>query len=501
MNAGAANQAAREPSPAVILGTVSMCTMLYALTVTIVNVVLPQLQGAFSATPDQVAWVVTLNIVATAVVTPMSGWFVARWGRRKLMTWCIIGFAASTVFSGLADSLPALLVFRVGQGAFGAPLVPLSQAILIATYPPERRAMAQGVFGMSVVIGPALAPAIGGYLAEAYGWRWVFWLMLPIAGIALAGTLAFIRDPGEPERTRLDWTGFLLLAVAITSTQLIMDRGERLDWYDSPEILVLTALLLASFYVLVVHTATSPDPFIKLALFRDRNFTVGLFLVGVFGMLNFTPIVLFPPMLQNLKGYPDSLIGILLAMRGAGMAAGFFIASRMGRLDPRIGLVIGLGTISYSGWMMAAFNLDVAPTVVAWTGMVQGFGSGLMWVALSIVAFATLPPRLLPDGSAIFHLLRNFGSSIFISLSVTTALRTGKVSYAELTESINPFNEMQKMPGVTGAWDPQSIPGLAAISAEIDRQAQMIGYTNAFFMYAIVSLAALPLLLLVRIKP
>jgi DHA2 family multidrug resistance protein len=255
-----------------ILLTVSLCTMLYSLTVTIVNVTLPQLAGALSATPDQVAWVVTLNLVATAVATPLTGWAVARFGQRQVMIWAIAGFTVSTLLCATATSLPPLLAYRIGQGAFGAPLVPLSQAIVVATYPLERRAMAQGWFGMAVVVGPALGPVAGGYLAEAYNWRWVFLLLVPLCLAALVMVMVFIRDRGPRGGAPLDWTGFLALSIAVTCLQLVMDRGQRLDWFDSTEILLLATLMAGSFWVFLAHSFTHERPFISPASFSTATF-------------------------------------------------------------------------------------------------------------------------------------------------------------------------------------------------------------------------------------
>ena len=485
---------------AAILATMSLCTMLYALTLTVVNVALPQLQGSLGATPDQVSWVVTLNVVATAIVTPTTGWIVARWGERRVLIVSVTGFAVSSLLCATPTTLAPLLLYRIGQGIFGAPLVPLAQAIIVGAYPPHQRAMAQGVFGMSVVIGPAIAPTIGGYLAEAYNWRWIFLLILPLCVAALAGVLLVIRDIGARRRVKLDWTGFLALSLAVTCLQLMMDRGERLDWFNSVEIVGLAALMALGFYLFIVQMLTHPEPFISPALFRDRNFTVGLFLVFVYGLLNVTPTVLFPTMLQNLKGYPDSLIGMLLAMRGAGMVIGFFTAALMGRFDPRVGLFFGLGLIAWSGWRMAHFDLNVAPFEVAFCGVIQGIGTGVMWVPLSVVTFASLAPARLAEASALFHLLRNYGSSIFISLSVMAVVRTGKVNYSEISEAINPFNEVLRFQSVMGLWNPETLPGLAALSREIGRQASMIGYANAFLMYTLVCLCAAPFLVFVKIR-
>ena len=483
-----------------ILATMSACTMLYALTLTIVSVALPQLQGALGATPDQVSWVVTLNVVATGVATPMTGWIVARFGQRRVLIWAIVGFTISTMFCASATSLGPLLIYRIGQGLFGAPLVPLAQAIIVGAYPENKRAGAQSVFGMSVVIGPAIAPTIGGYLAEEYNWRWVFLLVLPLCVVSLAGVLAFIRDFSKPKAIRLDWTGFLALSIAITCLQLMMDRGERRDWFDSAEIVMVTTLMALGFYVFVVHSLTHEAPFISPTLFLDRNFTIGLLLVFVYGTLNITPTVILPSMLQSLQGFPDSMIGSLLASRGGGMVFGFLAAARIGRLDPRIGLSLGLALVCFSGWRMAHFGLDVAASEVAWVGAVQGFGCGVMWVPLSIVTFATLSPARLPEASSLFHLLRNFGSSIFISLSVMAIIRTGKVNYSELTEHVTPFKESLHFDSVTGLWNYESIAGLAAISREITRQADMIGYSNAFLMYTLTGLLAAPFLFFVKIR-
>lgn len=483
-----------------ILITMSMCTMLYALTLTIVNVVLPQMQGALSATPDQISWVVTLNVVATAVVTPMTGWFAARFGPRQVILWSVVGFSVSSLLCATATSLPPLLLFRIGQGIFGAPLVPLSQAIVVAAFPPSKRAMAQGVFGMSVVIGPAIAPALGGFLAEAYGWQWVFLLILPLCIAAFIGVFLFIHDSEKSQQVQLDWTGFLTLSVAVCCLQLVMDRGHRLDWFESNEIILLTTVLAVSFFVFLVHTATHDHPFINPELFLDRNFNVGLLLVFVYGMINVTPTVMFPALLQNLKGFPDSLIGTLLAMRGAGMVLGFLAASRMGRLDPRIGIAFGLACVGVSGWESASFDLNVSASHVGWIGILQGFGCGVMWVPLSVVTFATLSNRLLPDAAAIFHLLRNFGSSIFISLSVLAVVRTSSTNYAELTERMNVYSKHLEMPAVIGVWNLESLPNLAALSREVARQASMIGYTNAFLLYALACFVSLPLIAFVRTK-
>ncbi len=468
------------------------------MTVSIANVSLPQMQGALSATQDQIAWVVTFNIVATAVVTPMSGWLVGRFGRRRVVIACIIGFALASLMCGLAGSLEALVIYRILQGGAGAPLVPISQAIVLDTYPKAQHAAATAVFGMGVVIGPIVGPVIGGYLSEAYNWRWVFFMILPFTAVALLSAWIFVHDNVERAKTRLDWTGLLALAVAISTLQLMLDRGERLDWFESWEIILYAVLCVTAGYIFVVHCLTARAPFLPIALLRNRNYTVGLVVVLVFGMLNFTPMTLLPPLMQNLGGHPDSVIGFLLGARGLGTLAGFCLMFFAAKWEPRMLMGAGFMAQAIAGWWMAQMDLNLDTDSLFWAIFLQGFGVGILWVPISTVAFATLPAALVPDGTAFFHLLRNIGSSIHISLSITLVIRSAKASYAGLTEYVSPFNESWTLPWVSGGWSQDSTQALLAVSGEVGRQAAMIGYINSFYFFAITALVVLPLIVLVR---
>jgi DHA2 family multidrug resistance protein len=484
-------------SRSLVLFTITMVTMLYAMTVTIANVALPKMQGSLSATQDQIAWVVTFNIVATAVVTPLSGWLAARLGRRPLMLWAVIGFAIASLLCGMATSVEELVFYRILQGACGAPLVPLSQAILLDTYSREQHGPATAIFGVGVILGPIIAPTLGGYLSETYGWRWVFFMIVPFALVSLVGVWAFIVEH-RVARTRLDWTGFLALAVAIAALQLVLDRGERNDWFDSAEIIIEAGLALGAFYVFVVQSLTAERPFFNPKLLRNRNFAVGLAIALIFGMLNFTPITLLPTLLQNLRGYPDTVIGMVLSARGLGTFVGFGFMIFASRMDPRIPLAAGLVLQAYAGWTMAQFDINLTTWGVIWTTAIQGLGVGLMWVPLSVIALSTLAPEQRADGTAFFHLLRNIGSSIFISLSIALVIRTTKVTYAGLVENISPFNENLRLPWVTGSWSIESTPEIMALGAEVLRQATMIGYLNSFFAFALTALVAVPLVFLAK---
>jgi DHA2 family multidrug resistance protein len=496
----AATGAAAAIERAMVLATCTAVTFLYAMTVTIANVSLPQMQGALSATPDQIAWVVTSNIVATAVVTPLAGWLAVRFGERKLCNGGVIGFGVASLGCGLADSLGELVLFRTLQGALGAPLVPLSQAIVLHTYPKHQHGAVLAIFGMGSVMGPIVGPVAGGWLAETYDWRWVFYMIVPFALLALAGTVLFIRDREAGAPVRLDWMGFLLLAAALAGLQLTLDRGERADWFDSAEIVAYAAVAALALYAFVVHTLTADRPFLDPKMLADRNFTIGIVLIFVFGMLNFTPMTLLPPMLQGVSGYPDSVIGFVLGARGLGTMVAFFLMIFGSRLEPRAMIVAGFLLQALAGWQLA--QLDVNPSVadVFWPMALQGFGVGVLWVAITMVTFATLAPGQVAQGTAIYHMVRNIGSSIHISLSIALAVRMTRASYAELVERVTPYSEALNWPWAMGAWNVDSARGLAGLSREMARQAAMIGYLDAFVFFIATSLAVLPLVFLIRLK-
>lgn len=483
-----------------VLITMAGAAMLYSLTITIVNIALPQLQGALSASQEQISWVVTLNVIATAVATPLTGSLVAAFGQRRLLIWSVVGFTASTIACAAVDTLAGLLFYRILQGVFGAPLVPLAQAIILQNWPRELHAKANGYMGFSVVIGPAIAPTLGGYLAEEYNWRWVFLLVVPLGVVTLLGVLTYIREAGRTGPIRFDFVGFALFSSVIVSLQLILDRGERLDWYDSTFIISMTVVLALSAYMYVANSFFVDKPFINPSLFTSRNYVLGLVLVFIYGSLNFTPLVLLPTLLQNLKGYPDTLIGIVLAARGVGMVIGFWVAARMGKLDPRVGLLVGMVSVGLSGWALAIIDLNVGLWQLSWVGVLQGFGCGLMWVPLSVVAFSTLPPRMLPEGAALFHLLRNLGTSLYVALSVFLLVRTSRISYAEMTENVSLFAERLSFPSDTGLASLSWLGSLSGLAAEVGRQAAMIGYNNCFYIYALTCFATLPLLAFVTVR-
>lgn len=483
-----------------ILITVVLATTLYSLAILVVSVLLPQMQGSLSVTQDEIAWVITFNILATAVVTPMTGWLTARFGRRNVMLWGTGLFTAATLGCGLSDSLAAVVFFRIVQGACGAPLVPLGQAIILDTFPKSQHGRVTSIFGMGVVVGPVIGPTLGGYLAELYGWRWAFYMIVPLGTIAVLGLMAFLTDKGRDNTVRLDWTGFIALSASVVGLQLMLSRGQRLDWFESLEVVAELLLAVGAFYIFVVHTMTARRPFLNPRLLLDRNYAIGLLIVCVYGMLNFTPMVLMPPMLQGILGFPDSIIGFILGMRGCGAVMGFFAAMFISRLDARVGMCLGFLLQAYSGYLMAGFDVNVTTLDIAINSMMQGLAVGIIWVPLTVATFATMDSRYLAEGSAIFHLLRNLGSSLYISLSVTLVIVTTRINYAGMTEFITDFNKLMDFSAVMGSWSIQSPQALAHLSGEVGRQAALIGYLNAFEAYMFSSLAVIPLILMVKVR-
>ncbi len=486
-----------------LLITCTLVTTLYATSLTIANVSLPQIQGALSASPDQISWVVTANLIATAVTIPLAGWIASRFGRRRAMMWGIAGFIAATVMCGFATSLAELVLWRVLQSAFGSPLTPISQSIVIDEFTGTKRGPALSIYSMGVSIPPTLAPLIGGYVSELISWRWVFFILVPIALVAFLGTLTSIRpDPPRHKRPKLDWIGFLSLSTAVACIQLMLDRGERAEWFGSTEIIVECALAVLFGWIFLMHSLTKDRPFIDARLLLERNFALGIGISAIFGMLFVTPMVLIPAMLQQLRNLPEITVGTLIAARGAGTILAMLIMIFFAHSwNPRLLFLIGFGLHTYAGLEMARFEMNVSLSEVAWVMGLQGFGVGWLWVPMTLVTFSNLDPRRSAEGATLFHFVRSIASSYYISASVIVVFHTQKISYSELVQWINPFNNRLRLQSVMGDWSTESTAGLARISGEVARQATNIGYVNAFNLFLWTSLLVYPLIALIVWPP
>jgi len=481
-----------------VTATLVLASMIYSIDWTIAAVALPHMQGTFSATQDQVSWVLTSYIVASAVMLPATGWLAARLGRRRLFLVAVGGFTVFSLFCGSASSLPAEVLLRIGQGACGAFLIPLSQAIMLDAYPPEEHGKAMAFWGMGVVLGPVIGPTLGGYLTDALSWRWVFFINLPVGALALLGGLAFLPGTRPAQHPRpLDLFGFLALALGVGAMQMMLDRGERLDWFESREIVIEAIVMTGGLYVFVVHSLTSANPIVDLRLLRDRNYALGMLLVFLYGLLTLAPMVLMPPFLQDLQDYPIATIGLLLSPRGVGLFAAMVVLARIGRsIDLRLQIAAGFLLLAASSWWMSSWNLEVGAAAVFWTGLMQGLGAGSIIGPLGVMTFTSLPPATRTEAASIWNLIRSIGSSIGIATALAILVRTAGISRSVMVEHVSPYNEIMRhsaLPGGGSVADPTS---LAPLAAEIGRQALMIGYVDVFYLCTLTSLLAMPLILL-----
>jgi MFS transporter, DHA2 family, multidrug resistance protein len=479
--------------------TLMSSTTIYSASILISSALLPQLQGALSATQDEVSWVMTFNIVATAVATPAAGWLADRFGQRATMTWCTLVFTIATFMCGASGSLEELIGWRILQGAAGAPLVPLGQTILLDSFPRRQHGLMISIYGMANMIGPSIGPMFAGQIAEALGWRWGFWMILPVAILSVVGNWLVLPKDDTSREARLDWLGFVTMSAGIAAAQLVFSRGQRLDWFESSEIVIATLVAGLALYMFCVHSLTSERPFVRLKLLADRNYGLGLILVTLFGMLNFATVVLLPPMLQQHAGYPDSAIGEIVGYRGMGSGIGFLLAIPMARLDPRVSLAVGALLQTSTGLWMMSFDLNVDMNTLVMSNVLQGIAIGVSWVPLTVITFWTLAPEYRAEAMSMFHLLRNFGSSLFISVAVAEIVRTSGTNYARMVEHVSPYNRVLDMPWAMGSWAVDTAPALAKLSGEIARQSMLIGYMNAWLLYTVVAVAFLPLCLLVRL--
>jgi DHA2 family multidrug resistance protein len=482
--------------------TVMLASSMYALDWTIAAVALPHMQGTFSVTQDQISWVLTSYIVISAIALPTTAWLAERLGRKQLFLIAISGFTVFSALCGGADSLPAEIAYRLAQGAFGAFLIPLAQSVLLDSYPPSKHAKAMAIWGIGVMLAPVVGPSVGGYLTHEYSWRWVFLINIPIGLLAILGAMMFLpRNPAAPHKRGFDWLGFFALAIGVGALQTMLDRGERLDWFESSEIIIECALVVLGLYIFCVQGFSARHPMVNLRLFRDRNYALGTIFVFLYGLLSLAPLVMLPPFLQGLQGYPITTVGVLMAPRGMGMMFAMVIFGRLGdRVDPKIWLIAGFIGLGLSSLAMSDWNLQVSAWQVSWTGWIQGMGAGFVIAPLGLITFATLDVRHRTEASSVWNLIRSLGSSMGVAIALAILVRMSGTSHAGLNEFFNPYNKI--LWSVGGPWLPlPGAEGLPQVQAEITRQAVMIGYVDVFYLSAMTSVVVIPLVLLIRKPP
>jgi DHA2 family multidrug resistance protein len=467
--------------------SIMLATIIQALDGTIANVALPHMQGSLSASQDQITWVLTSFIVAAAIATPLTGWLCDRFGQKNVFLVSVAGFTLASVLCGLSATLGEIVAARLLQGVFGAALVPLSQAVLLDINPREKHGSAMAVWGMGVMIGPILGPTLGGWLTDSYDWRWVFFINVPVGALAFYGIWKYIRPTAAPRKMRFDAFGFATLSLAIGALQMLLDRGEQNDWFASSETWIEAIVLALSFAWFAAHTALTPagQSFFNYRLLKNANYVSGLLFIFIVGLVLFATRALTPSLLQGLMGYPAQLAGMVTAPSGLGTMVAMMLVGRLvGRYDVRLLLALGFAITAFSLWQMSGYTLVLQTGDIIWPGVIQGLGLGLVFVPLSAATFATLSPEMRAEGTAIYSLVRNIGSSVGIALVQALLVRNTQTVHSALAERV-----------VVSDAAPDA---LAMLNAEVTRQASMIAYVDDFWLMTLLTLAVIPLLLLIR---
>ena len=504
---------------------VMMATIMQALDGTIANVALPNMQGSLSATQEQVAWVITSYIVSAAIATPLAGFCAVRFGVRRILVSSVIGFTIASMLCGAAQTLPQLVAFRTLQGVCGAALVPLSQTLMMEAYPREEQGKAMAMWGVGTMLGPITGPTLGGWLTDEYSWRWVFYINLPVGILCAVGLMILIKNKASDTPRPFDLLGFTLLSIAIGTFQLMLDRGEQIDWFGSREIVIEAVVAGVAAAMFVIHMLSSDHPFLPRDLFRDRNLMLGIIFTAITGLLMIVTATLLPPFLQQLKGYPVFTTGVVMAPRGIGTMISMFMVSRLiGKVDARWLIAIGLSLCGLSLYDMTQFSIDVSEGEVIRNGFMQGIGLGLVFPPLTTLAFATVPARIRTEGAAINALMRNLGASVGVAVLVAMLDRNTQINRSALAEYLTPFSPLWRygttptengvlvdrarltahMTPFGGGWPYGSVPVddpsklIGMWGEELNRQASMIAYLNDFRVLAVAAVIVIPLLFFMR---
>jgi DHA2 family multidrug resistance protein len=481
--------------PVALVVAVVLTAILEVLDITIVNVAIPHMLGAFAATPDQITWVLTSYIVAAAVVMPLTG-YLSNWlGRRRLLLLSISGFVISSVLCGLSWNLESMVFFRLAQGVFGAPLVPLSQAILMDAFPRDKQGQALAIFGLGIMVAPVIGPALGGYLTETYSWRVVFYINVPLGLFALLLAIGYLPSRAIKD-IRTDWLGLTLLIVAVGALQFVLDQGQMRDWFNSELIVAGTIIAIFAAIAFFMRGWNKSDNIIDLSLLMDRNFVAGTLAITLFGISLFGWMAIMPLFTQRLLGYPADVAGKLFIP--GGLISAVSLAVTGGLLirffDPRWLVGAGLVLTGVGRLLMSHYNLQVDAWNIIAPTLVAGTGTGLFFVPLTAVAFASIPNAKYDEASGVYSLMRGIGGSAGIAVVSWLFVRQAHIHFAELTAHVTPYNP-ELLPylsdfGLT-PYSPEAGP---AVARELARQAQMLAFNDIFWFIGICTLAILPVL-------
>lgn len=480
--------------------SVMLVAVIEVLDMTIVNVALPSMMGALGANADQITWVLTSYIVASAICMPLTGFLVTRFGRKKILLIDIVGFTLASMACGMAGNLMQIVIFRILQGLFGATLVPLSQYILRDSFPNEQQGKAMAIWGVGIMAGPVFGPTLGGYITETMNWRWIFYINIPVCIIAFIMASQVIKETAT-QKQKIDWLGLILMTLGVGALQLFLDQGNQYNWLESNLIIALIATFIVSTGLFILRGINKPDNIINLSLFRDRNFTAATLVTLLCSICIFGVIAIQPMMLENLMGYPANAAGKIMAPRGIACAISMMmIAQLIGKVDPRKLIIFGLLLCAAGSYISIGFDLVTSKKLLILSGIIHGFGMGFFFVPVSAIALSTLPPKDTAEGSGLFSFGRSIGMSIGISILGTVLTRQTQVNWNRLGGHIQDSSLGLQM------WLSQhgmnfSDPMTAKILAmQVAQQANMIAFINCYWLTVIGYLLLIPLVFILE-KP
>ena len=500
-----------EGSPWLIAISVMLATFMEVLDTSIASVALPYIAGSLSATNDQATWVLTSYLVANAVVLPASSWFSLRFGRKRFLITCIIIFTASSFMCGAATSLALILIARTIQGAGGGALQPLSQAILLESFPPNKRGLAMAVFALGVVVAPVLGPTLGGWLTETYSWRWAFYINIPIGILAVFMIMRRVEDPPyikDAKPGRIDGIGLGLLALWLGCLQIILDKGQEDDWFGATWIRYAMVLLVVGFVLFLIRQFRAEHPLVNLKVFRNRNFAIGCILIGIFGAAIYGLVTLLPLLYQELLGYNALAAGVAVSPRGIGAIIAMPVIGLLtARLDNRWLIAVGFAMFGISSLWFGRVNLGISQWSFLWAIIISGFGSGCIFVPLSTTTMAGLPNEEIGNASGLYNLMRNIGGSIGISIVNTIVARHEQLHRNELVHSVAPtsitFQEQVmnlrhylEAQGYSSADALQKAYGL--VNMQVRQQSRLWAYVDDFRYMALVCFLCIPIVFLLK---
>ena len=490
--------------------TVMLPTIMEIVDTSVANVALPHMQGSLNAGTDEITWVLTSYLVSNAVVLPMTGWLARMFGRKRFLITCIVLFTLASFLCGAAPNLELLILFRILQGAAGGALIPISQAILMETFPPQQRGMAMAIFGVGAMFGPIIGPALGGWITDNMSWRWIFYINLPIGIVAVVMATLFIYDPSYLKRTKtsVDYWGLALLTTGLGALQIVLDKGQQDDWFNSPFILACSVLSLVSLAALIYVELTHPHPIVNLRLFKNVSFSAGNLIMFAVGFCLYSSIMLIPLFLQTLMGYNATMAGMVLAPGGvATLICMPFVGAAIHHYDGRKVVLGGLLIGAVSMFIMQHFTLEAAYRDFVWPRIVLGIGLGMTFVPLTTVTLSTIAKEEMGNATGIFSLLRNIGGSVGIAISATLLARFSQFYQTNLAAHVTPYNPVVqtrlaalKGVNVMRGLDPVTAEkkALAMVYGEVQKQAAMLAYNRIFFIVGLAFLVIIPLLLLLK---